>query len=259
MEPQDYAHLPLARRPHALCAGSSSRCARFNLLEHSALCSVLLLASSPSVQAELVPSILLKSDSETSYKGISETVGQAAGMLSVELSPSKHWVLGMALESAFERTTHQRDRSVSTYVSFSGEIDTESAYAVSLVHRSFLDSIKEWDFTELQASWHWRDAFSLKLAYSDDFYDHSTKSWNVEADWLKPLAESFYIKSTLGALILETAPIDGYQYAELGVGWRQGPLSAELSYGLNSADDDILFGYQIESLAWQLSASYQLW
>lgn len=208
---------------------------------------------------EFTPSAVLSLKTEPIYRGISESENNQAAALNVDLPLSENWMAGIGASSVLTGGDNQRDRSITSYFSYNNEINNTLVVGASLLHRAFPGSIKEWDYTELQTSVRWNDAVSVTLAYADNYYHHDTATITAGIDWFKPISARRYWSASLGTTKFDNAIISEYVYANLGVGWRKGPMTAEISYGYTTRHDVVLFGYVIESPELQLNLTYFAW
>ncbi|MFK8020539.1 MAG: hypothetical protein AB8B86_12265 [Pseudomonadales bacterium] len=217
------------------------------------------LSSTYTEAASLVPSAVLSVQSEPIYRGISESLNNSAAAINIDLSLSSNWLAGIGASSALSSGTQQRDRSITSHISYNRELGDRVVLGGAIVHRAFPGSIKEWDFTEIQSSIRWDNSFAFTIAYSDNYYDHQTTALSTSLDWFRPLSARSYLTATVGSTYFDNTVISQYTYSNIGLGWRSGPITAELSYGYTSRNNTILFGEPIKSPELQLNLTYFAW
>ena len=217
------------------------------------------LSATYTQAANLVPSAVLNVESEPIYRGISESLNNRAAAINIDLSLSPNWLVGIGASSALSRGTQQRDRSITSHISYNRELGERVVLGGAIVHRAFPGSIKEWDFTEIQSSIRWDDTFTFTLAHSDNYYDHQTTALSASVDWFRPISARSYLTATLGSTRFDNTVISEYVFSNVGLGWRKGPVTAELSYGYTSRNNIILFGEAIKSPELQLNLTYFAW
>ncbi len=217
-----------------------------------------LLVSSANGQV-LNPSVVLNLNSEPIYRGISESANKQSASLNIDLPLSTKWLVGIGASSVLSGSNKQRDRSITSHVGYNHEVGNKIVLGGALVHRAFPGSIKEWDYSEIQASLRWKDNVGLTLVYSDNYYDHDTAALIAELDLFQPITASSYWLASLGSTQFDNAVISEYVYANLGLGWRKGPITAEVKYGYTARENVVLFGDVIESPKLLFSLTYFAW
>lgn len=214
---------------------------------------------SGAIGAERVPSVVLSLNTEPIYRGISESASNQAAAFNVDLPLSKKWLVGVGAGSILSNGNNQRERSITSHIGYNHELSNRVVLGGAVVHRAFPGAIKEWDYTELQASVQWNDNMTVTMAYADNYYDHDTAALSVGLDWFKAINANSYWVATLGTTQFDNAVISEYMHGKLGVGWRKGSMTAEINYGYTSRQDVVLFGEVIESPEFQFSVTYFAW
>lgn len=113
-----------------------------------------------------------------------------------------------------------------------------------------------YDWTEGQLTAHVGDHLAVMAAVADDWAGWEGTTWSVEASWHYAPAVRWLVDATLGHNEVDAAIGINYQWAELGVTRRIGPLQARLGYSATSGAGylgDLTDDRWIFSLGWNMT------
>ncbi len=194
------------------------------------------------------------------YHGTTETDDSPTLGINTEWHDRRGFYLGVQAHQAKERGARQRQRAVMGYVGY--ELPDAAGWrpSVALARREFLDSSKNWQFTEFSLDFAHRRGFGLRVDYSPNYYAHNTRSIAVEARYLRDFGLGWYGRAAAGRVELSNERWLDHHYAQLTLGRSVGAVNVELVGHWNNQGSSRAFGrenYSDPSVALQLG--YRLW
>ena len=221
---------------------------------HAALVEAESLLDKVGVVAQVV--------NDWTYHGTSEVLGEPVVGLNAELSLDSQWFFGIEGHLARLRSSsiRQRQQAVAAYVGREFNLGQNWHSSVFLTHRLFIDSVAEWDFTELSADLTHDSGFTLRVDYSPDYYARDTPAVAFEAHFNRAITDRSYLYLMVGALEIADDAFLDHQYGSVGIGASLAAANVDAGYQFNSRDTDEFFGSEPYSPSqWVVRLSYRLW
>lgn len=210
-----------------------------------------LLCSVPSNMVQAADksgnlSLVAQTSSDWIYHGTSETLGEPTIGLNAEWQTPAGVFVGIeahVAEQSNKTSDRQRQRSVMAYLGRGFEWGTDWFATVTLAHREFPGSAKEWDFTELGFNLNHSSGLDFTVDYSPDYYEHNTPSVAFEARYSKTLGKQSYWYAEAGLVELTASnTFDDHHYAALGFGASVKSINFDLAYRWNNRGSSSNFG-----------------
>lgn len=218
---------------------------------------LLCLAPTPSWAGDV--EITAKAATDWMYHGTTETGGNPVAGLAFDWQLSEHSFVGLEAHQAEVESQPQRHRSVMIYAGTGRALSREWYGTISVSHREFPKSAREWDFTEFRLQLDHQNGWSITLEHSPNYYEHNTRSYAGELSYRRNLSNRFYTYASIGALELSGQQSSDYQYGQIGAGVRWGQVVLDLAYRANTEGDDGNFGQAalsdprfVGTLSWRL-------
>lgn len=186
--------------------------------------------------------VVVQAASDWIYDGTTETRGEPSIGINGEWRAQPALFLGFEAHEANVRADRQRQRSISAYIGIDQSLGENWYTALSLQHREFPGSIKEWDFTEVILQFAYLDNVSLSLDYSPNYYARGTKGFGGVLSYTRNISRRTYWSAEVGSQQLSESRFVDYEYARLALGLSTSKLNIDISYGWNSEDGNLLFG-----------------
>lgn len=203
------------------------------------LCSAVALAEPAAGSLGFVTQI----SSDWLYHGTTETLGEPVLGINAEWQSNGATFAGIEAHQARMPAEPQRQRSVMAYLGTGFALSESWFTTLSVQHREFPGSVKEWDFTEVSIDLAHRSGFGLRMDYAPDYYEHDIRAFAAEVRLSRPITPRSYWYAEVGALELSNEQsFDDHQYAQLGVGTSVSSLNLDLAYVWNSQGRDNTFG-----------------
>ena len=153
------------------------------------LVPVILLATSPYVIAGDL-SIYVGLSSETLTRSISPSAGVPSLQFSIDANFESDFFSGVNLSYGKSVEAPKRNRQFDVYAGYFSRISDKVALEYSIVYYGFYGDFQQsWNYFELRNDVHLSKAFSINVAYSNNYYGRNKDSLYSGLNWQPKIAD----------------------------------------------------------------------
>lgn len=218
--------------------------------------SLALAAGGPVAAADQTATIEAFAASEPVYRGVSEAAGRPTLGVSLEWSLNADFFVGATAQASDTPVIQQRERQLMFLAGWQKAWTDDVSLGLSISHRAFPGSTKDWDSTELHAAVGIAHVGSLELSYSPDYYDHNTRAVSAVLRTNRELTRHFFVSAEAGAVEFSSARWPDYQYALVGLGLRHNQFVLEARSSIATNEGENFFGEPLDAPRLMLQMSY---
>lgn len=215
----------------------------------------LILCCCLAAQAESRVRVQLTAANEYVYRGIVQIENGSAYQALFEYQTEWGGYAGAwvsRVDSQFDDREWERDY----FVGYQKRLTDRLALDFTLVRYTYDGEHRgvDYDWTELQATAHLFDGWSLMLAAGKNWWGSDERTYVAEATYRHPLPGGIVVDLTAGYQHADRAIDENYRYGEAGLSRSFGPLSARVAFATSGGVD------RLDPLApsrWIVSVSWQ--
>ncbi|MFK7887563.1 MAG: TorF family putative porin [Gammaproteobacteria bacterium] len=210
----------------------------------------------PGAAAQNAVTVEAFAASEPVYRGVSEAAGRPTVGASLEWGVSSDFFVAATAQASATPAVQQREQQLMFVGGWQKAWTDQVSLGLSLSHRAFPGSTKNWDSTELHAAIGLGRVGTIEVSYSPNYYDHETRAVAFALRANRELNRRFFVSAEAGAVEMSSERWPDYQYATLGLGLRQQQFVIEARSSFATNEGDNLFGEPLDAPRLVLQTSY---
>ena len=220
------------------------------------ICQCLAVQSSGAdVQFNPVVNVFVEASSDQIYHGLSESNGEPGASISVDLQLSEGWFAGGTVSEANVEGLRQRQRSHLLFVGTGFALNDQWYLSGAIKRRDFVNSQKDWNYTEWELRLAHRSGLLMHLDYADNYYDHRNEAIASQVSWLRDINSTYYWGLGVGYLTL-SADVD-HIFGHANLGLSKDNLNVDLKYHWHNRKGIVRFAERLEQADVVMQISYK--
>jgi len=219
----------------------------------------LLLSSTMCVADQLTVSGGISSASV--INGVSQSRENPIAQIATEWNFNNGIYSGIMLYAGESAPAPQLTQGYATYLGYFKALNENNAFELSINHYGYRGRFQStWDYTELNATYHYSKTLSLKNTYADDYYGRGYSSHFLGVNWQPKITNQSYAVFSAGHTFFNN---NDYQpeisNASLGFGLKKQRWNFLISYQYSDKEAELIHGDDAAGSRLLLEIQYALY
>ncbi len=147
------------------------------------------------------------------------------------------------------------------YIGHFHALNKHTAFAIAATHHAYSDGFnREWNYTDLNATWHINKNASLSLIYADNWFNRPFDTVTLEHKSRFKLSNALSANILASVMAIESgAPVDYIHFAKLSLKYERERWAFEPAINISDRDLRKMVPFDVDQPDLSLTISYRLY